>query len=105
MVQERFRTVLLQIRKRLLSTKRGAKRDLDGATRLNFIIGDPIAHVKSPSGVTDMLRARGRNSICIPGHVAMEDLETFWRGMLTLKNLDRIIITLPHRLAAFSIAM
>ncbi|MGV8939287.1 MAG: shikimate dehydrogenase family protein [Allorhizobium sp.] len=77
---------------------------LDGATRLHFVIGDPIAQVKSPGGVTEMLQARGYNAACIPGHVAPEDLAAFWAGMVRLQNLDGIIITVPHKIAAVTMA-
>lgn len=78
--------------------------DLDGASRLHFVIGDPIAQVKSPGGVTEMLQARGLNALCIPGHVAPRDLETFWAGARTLQNLDGVIITVPHKIAAVAMA-
>ena len=37
--------------------------DYSGATRVIFIVGDPIAQVKSPHGVTEALRARGADAI------------------------------------------
>jgi shikimate dehydrogenase len=39
---------------------------LDGATRIVAIIGDPIAQVKSPAGVTQALIDRDRNAVVIP---------------------------------------
>jgi shikimate dehydrogenase len=78
--------------------------ELNGALRLHFVIGDPIAQVKSPGGVTEMLQARGLNAICIPGRVASSDLETFWSGARTLENLDGVIITVPHKMAAIAMA-
>nr|WP_262913762.1 shikimate dehydrogenase [Rhizobium halophilum] len=73
---------------------------MDGATQLCFIVGDPIAQVKSPAGVTEMLQARGINAVCVPGHVAPQDLDRFWDGMLRLQNLTGVIITVPHKIAA-----
>lgn len=74
--------------------------ELDGASRLYFVIGDPIAQVKSPAGVSEMLQARGQNALCIPGHVAPQDLVLFWKGLRLLQNLDGVIITVPHKIAA-----
>lgn len=74
--------------------------DLDGATQLYFIIGDPIAQVKSPRGVTELLQARGYNAVCIPGHVTPQELTAFWAGIVRLKNLQGVILTVPHKLAA-----
>ncbi|MGW9231775.1 shikimate dehydrogenase family protein [Pseudorhizobium sp. NPDC055634] len=76
---------------------------LDGATRLHFVIGDPIAQVKSPGGVTDLLQGGGLNAVCIPGHVAPQDLRIFWEGIVRLQNLDGVIITVPHKIAALDI--
>ncbi|MCX8998225.1 shikimate dehydrogenase [Rhizobiaceae bacterium BDR2-2] len=78
--------------------------ELNGASRLHFVIGDPIAQVKSPGGVSEMLQARGANAVCIPGHVAPKDLETFWAGARRLQNLDGVIITIPHKIAATGMA-
>jgi len=78
--------------------------ELNGALRLHMVIGDPIAQVKSPQGVTEMLQSRGHNAICIPGHVQPEDLLSFWRGILTLQNLDGVIVTVPHKIAATAMA-
>jgi hypothetical protein len=35
---------------------------LDGASRLHFIVGEPISQVKSPAGVTHALQSKGFNS-------------------------------------------
>lgn len=74
--------------------------ELDGASRLHFVIGDPIAQVKSPTGVSEILQARGHNALCIPGHVAPQDLMPFWQGLRRLQNLDGVIVTVPHKIAA-----
>lgn len=73
---------------------------LSGETRLVAIIGDPIAQVKSPAGVTAAMAERGRNAICVPIHVAPSDVDAFIRGASRAKNLDGIIVTVPHKFAA-----
>lgn len=78
--------------------------ELNGASRLCFVLGDPIAQVKSPAGVSEMLQARGKNALCIPGHVAAADLAACWAGLKTLQNLDGVIITVPHKIAAIAMA-
>ena len=35
--------------------------NFSGATRVHFIVGDPIAQVKSPFGVTQAFEAHGRD--------------------------------------------
>lgn len=51
--------------------------NLTGATRLNVIVGDPIAQVKSPGGMTAAFAARGHDGIVVPAQVAVEDLGDF----------------------------
>jgi len=70
---------------------------LDGATRLVAIIGDPIAQVKSPSGVTLSLIDRGCNAVVVPVHVTSADLTQFVNGASLARNLDGIIVTVPHK--------
>jgi shikimate dehydrogenase len=73
---------------------------LSGATRIYYIVGDPIAQVKSPSGVTAAMRATGSDAIVIPAHVAPSDLATFFAGVTATRNVDGVIITVPHKFAA-----
>jgi shikimate dehydrogenase len=75
--------------------------DLSGKTRLFPIVGDPIAQVKSPSGVTEAFIARGVDAICIPMHIAPEDFQTFIAAMRRTQNAGGIIVTVPHKFAAF----
>jgi shikimate dehydrogenase len=73
---------------------------LSGATRVYFIVGDPIAQVRSPSGVTAAMRAAGRDAIVIPAHVAPADLAAFFAGVAPMQNVDGVIITVPHKFSA-----
>jgi shikimate dehydrogenase len=74
---------------------------LNGATRIHVTIGDPIAQVKSPAGVTQGFAARGKDAIMIPLHVKPADIEDFFRLAKRLPNLDGIVITVPHKPVAF----
>lgn len=71
-----------------------------GATRVVFIVGDPIAQVKSPAGVTALMRERGADAICVPAHVRGDDLADFVRLAGRMPNVDGILVTVPHKLAA-----
>jgi shikimate dehydrogenase len=73
---------------------------LSGATRVYHIVGDPIAQVKSPAGVTAAMRARGSDAIVVPAHVAPADLATFFAGVTATRNVDGVIVTVPHKFAA-----
>src|SRR2546421_1050695 len=74
---------------------------LNGATRIHVTIGDPIAQVKSPAGVTAGFQARGADAIMIPLQVKPADIEDFFKLAKKLPNLDVIIITVPHKPVAF----
>ena len=70
---------------------------LTGATRLYIIIGDPIAQVKSPGGMTAGFAARGHDGIMVPVQVKPEDLADCLSLASRLGNLDGIIATIPHK--------
>ena len=70
-----------------------------GATRVHFIVGDPIAQVKSPFGVTQAFEARGRDAICVPAHVPSVHLTAWHQGVSLSRNVDGIIVTVPHKMA------
>lgn len=74
-----------------------------GATRAIYIVGDPIAQVKSPSQVTARLRARGRDAVVVPAHVLPGDLPAWVAAMGLQRNCDGIIVTVPHKFAAMGL--
>ena len=74
---------------------------LNGATRIHVTIGDPIAQVKSPAGVTQGFYGRGHDAIMIPLQVKPADVEDFFKLAKKLPTLDGIIITVPHKPVAF----
>ena len=72
-----------------------------GATRLYVIVGDPIAQVRSPAGVSSAFAARGHDGILMPVQVAPADLPDFLAVAARLKNLDGIVVTIPHKFACY----
>jgi shikimate dehydrogenase len=75
---------------------------LSGETRLFPIIGDPIVFVKIPPRLTADFAARGHNGICVPMQVPEADLEVAMRGLARTLNVDGVLVTMPHKNAAFS---
>lgn len=75
--------------------------NITGATRLNVIVGDPIAQVKSPGGMTRAFAARGNDGLVVPAQVAVADLPDFLSVCDRMKNLDGIIVTVPHKFSCF----
>ena len=76
---------------------------LSGSTRVHFIVGDPIAQVKSPHGVTQDFAARGHNAMVMPAHVAPAALAPWLAGVSLAQNVDGIIVTVPHKFASFDL--
>lgn len=75
---------------------------LNGSTRLYFVVGHPIVQVKSPQGVTSELLKKGLNAIVAPADVAPEHFSNFVQQNLYLNNTDGLIVTVPHKIAALN---
>jgi shikimate dehydrogenase len=82
-----------------LTRTRHMTQPLSGATRLHHIVGDPIAQVKSPAGVTQAFQERGHDAVCVPAHVAPAHLADWVRGVSLAQNVDGLIVTVPHKFA------
>jgi shikimate dehydrogenase len=76
---------------------------LGGATRLYPIVGDPINYVESPVRLTRTFEEREHNGICIPMHVTSEVLDVVMAGLSATSNVDGILVTMPHKFAAFAL--
>jgi shikimate dehydrogenase len=76
---------------------------LSGATRVHVIVGDPIAQVKSPAGMTAVFHSRGHNAVCVPAHVSADDLPAWFAGIATQKNIDSVIVTVPHKFSFYAL--
>ena len=74
-----------------------------GSTRVHFIVGDPIAQVKSPSAVSAALQQAGLDALVIPAHVPPADLQTWVAGVSLARNVDSIIVTVPHKFACHAL--
>ncbi len=80
-----------------------AAASLDGSTRLHFIVGDPIAQVKSPAGVSQSFADAGLNALCVPAHVSPAHLTEWARGVSLAQNVDGIIVTVPHKISCLAL--
>ncbi len=77
---------------------------IDGATRLYGIVGHPIAQARSPEVMTAWLQQTGRNAILVPLHVLPDAFDSTLRGLMQLGNLDGLIITVPYKARALTLA-
>ena len=74
---------------------------LDGATRLFPIIGDPIQYVESPMRLSRTFAARGHHGLCVPMQVPEHTLDAVMAGLTATVNVDGILVTMPHKFTAF----
>ena len=70
-----------------------------GATRVYFILGDPIAQVKAPAGLTGEFERRGRDAIVVPLRIAPADIGAGIAALSRAANVDGLIATIPHKFA------
>jgi shikimate dehydrogenase len=75
--------------------------NLNGATRLFPLVGDPVAQVKSPAGMTRAFEQRGIDAICIAMQIAPTDWTDYIKTMRATKNVDGLIVTVPHKFSAY----
>jgi shikimate dehydrogenase len=70
-----------------------------GATRVYCIIGDPIAQVKAPAGLTREFERRGHDAIVVPLQIAPADFGAGIAALTRAANVDGLIATIPHKFA------
>jgi shikimate dehydrogenase len=73
---------------------------ITGQTRLYAIIGDPIAHVRTPMAFNDYFATHKIDAGCLPFHIERSDLVRGWSGLKSLLNLAGFIVTAPHKAEA-----
>jgi shikimate dehydrogenase len=72
---------------------------LSGETLVVPIVGDPIAQVKSPDGITRMFAARGCNAVVVPLQVTPGDFDALISGLSSSSSVGGLIATVPHKFA------
>ena len=76
--------------------------ELGGETRIFPIVGDPIAQVRSPKLLTEIMEVEGINGIAPPLKVKHKDIERFFSTIEQTQNIDGLVVTLPHKTAALA---
>lgn len=75
---------------------------IDGETRIYPIIGHPIGQVKSPASLSAIMAARGFNGMVVPLDIQPGDLAGWMEQAPTMRNVDAMIITVPHKVACLA---
>jgi shikimate dehydrogenase len=77
---------------------------IDGATRIYAIVGDPIAHARSPLVYNPRIARAGRNAVLVPWHVPEANFDVAMQGLRQTANVDGIIFTFPFKQRALALA-
>lgn len=76
---------------------------LSGETHLFPIVGDPIAQVKSPGLLSQIMADRGENGLVVPTHVTANALTEFLTALRAVHNVKGLVVTVPHKSAALAL--
>ncbi len=74
---------------------------INGSSRLYFIIGDPIAQVKSPEAFNSLFEQRGTDAVLLPLHVDAQSIDATLSALKKTRNVDGVVLTVPHKFAGF----
>jgi shikimate dehydrogenase len=77
---------------------------ITGATRLFAVLGDPVTQVQAPALLNPLFARRGIDAVLVPVQVQAENFTATIRGLMRIGNLDGMLITVPHKIAAAGIA-
>ncbi|MBL6454435.1 shikimate dehydrogenase [Belnapia sp. T6] len=72
---------------------------ITGAARLFAILGDPIAPVRSPALWNAEFTRLGLDAAFVPMEVRAADFAAAWAGLAATRNLDGMVLTMPHKQA------
>jgi shikimate dehydrogenase len=75
---------------------------VDAATRLFFIVGHPVDHVRAPVVWSALMRRHGVNAVFLPADVRPEAVDAGIRGLKAMQNVDGLMFTMPHKVAAMA---
>ncbi|GLQ12063.1 shikimate dehydrogenase [Devosia yakushimensis] len=73
---------------------------LTGKTRINLLIGSPIAQVLAPGWLTDRMQKAGHDGLLVPIQILPDRLDVALPELMAMPNVDSILVTLPHKFGA-----
>ncbi|MER6632699.1 shikimate dehydrogenase [Streptomyces sp. NPDC000987] len=72
---------------------------ISGTTRLYAVLGDPVTQVRAPALLNPLFVRLGRNAVLVPVDVAPARLADVVSGLTAVRNLDGLLVTVPHKTA------
>lgn len=74
--------------------------DLNGASRVYAVFGDPVAQVQTPRLINPIFAAAGENIFAVPFNVTPAQFTATWDALAALGSIAGIGVTVPHKVAA-----
>lgn len=78
-------------------TNTTATQQIDGESGLIFFLGHPTAQAGSPQRLNPKFGAIGRNWVVVPADVPPNVVDRTLDGLLCMRNLVGLIVTVPHK--------
>jgi shikimate dehydrogenase len=76
--------------------------NLSGATRITFIVGAGVEDLKSPGMLSKIFYERNLDAVMLAADVPANSFNRFFQGVTAMRNLAGLMITMPHKFAAYS---
>ncbi|MBM7440062.1 shikimate dehydrogenase [Streptomyces sp. HB132] len=77
---------------------------ISGSTRLYAVLGAPVEQVRAPSLLNPLFARLGIDAVLFPVHVDPDAFAGVVHGLTRMKNLDGLLVTIPHKAAALRLA-
>lgn len=78
--------------------------DIGGNTRLYPVLGYPVRQVRAPALINPMLARTGTDAVVVPVEVRPADLASVVAGLRAMRNVDGLLVTVPHKVAVAGMA-
>ncbi|MFD0205632.1 MULTISPECIES: shikimate dehydrogenase family protein [Saccharothrix] len=77
---------------------------ISGTTRLFGVLGDPVVQVRAPGLLNAEFARLGVDAVLVPVHVPPNGLTALLDGLRHVRNLDGLLVTVPHKIAVRELA-
>jgi shikimate dehydrogenase len=71
--------------------------EITGATRLCFVVADPVRQVRTPQVLNRVWNERGLDIVTVPAHVQVSGLTSFVAALRANESALGAVITVPHK--------
>lgn len=76
---------------------------ITGKTSVLLMLADPVSHIRGTVLINEALAGLGLDAVIFPLHVAPRNLGTVLEGVRRMENVAGLGITIPHKVAAWSL--